>query len=553
MDDAAARTTVDWREWGDAAFEEAERVDRPVLLAITGFWCGWCRAMDGRTYADPRIAARIADAVIPVRVDADRQPMVRARYTMGGLPATVFTTPEGRILASAGYLEPEDFRDVIDRVVDSWTGGDGAGDRPPGRVPEPLADAAPPGGSVTGTIVQQLIGQLDALFDERHAGWGTDPKFPLPATIEFALTRRPEQATRTLAAIREHLEDPGDGGFFRHARERDWSEPMLEKLLSVNAGLLRAHAQAYLATGDTAHRLAGERTVGFLAETLQSGGGFANSQAPGEYFSRPPADRRAADRPPVDQARYADTTAQAVEASLRFAAYTDDERARTIATEGLSWLLETGVRDGSVVHVPEAAEPSESGDPAARYLLGDQAAVLDALTTASQVLGPEYLASARSVADVTLDRLQTDSGAFRDGDVDGPALLDRPLFQIELNARLADALVDLAILTRDEQYRVAAERAVGAFADAAEHLGVQAARYGRAAARLVTDPLVIDVATDPGTDLHRAALRMADPEKVVVPGADIDSPGLAGIRGVDDPDGPIETPADLAVAVETRL
>lgn len=548
MDAAADRTKVDWRDWGDSAFEEAARLDQPVLLAITGFWCGWCRAMDGRTYDDPRIAARIAESVVPVRVDADRYPMVRARYTMGGLPATVFTTPKGRLLASAGYLEPAEFRDVIERVEDSWSGEDGDGDRPPGSVPESLQETSPPGGSVTEAIEQQLTGQLDALFDKRNAGWGTEPKFPLPAAVEFALSRRPEQATRTLAAIREHLEDPGDGGFFRHARERDWGEPMLEKLLSVNAGLLRAHAQAYLLSGDQAHRRAGERTVGFLAQTSRSDGAFANSQAPSEYFSLAPADRTAADRPPVDRACYADTTAQAVEALLRFVAYTDDERARSLAREGLTWLRQTSVRDGSVDHVPEDLTTEGTG---AGTLLGDQAGALEALTTATQVLGREYLDPARTVADVSIERLQTGSGAFRDGDVEGPALLDRPTYPIESNARMADALVDLGILSQEEAYNVAAERAVRAFADAAEHLGVQAARYGRAAARLVSEPLVIDVATDPGSDLHRAALRMADPEKVVVPEVRLAGSGLARVRGRDLPVEPIETPADLATAVAT--
>lgn len=538
MDDPADWTKVAWRDWGPAAFEAAQSQERPVLLAVTGFWSGWSRAMDGRTYSDPRIAAAIADATVPVRVDADAHPLVRARYTMGGLPATVFLTPEGRLLASAGYLDADEFREVLDRVVDSWSDRDDD----IGRIPDPLEDPTLPGGRVTNDIVGHLVGQLDAQFDERHAGWGTDVKFPLPAAIEFALVRRPDQATRTLRAIRDSLEDPGDGGFFRHARETDWRDPMLEKLLSVNASLLRAIADAYLVTGESAYRDLAGRTVEHLLDTLWNGESFANSQAPGEYFSAPPEERDPGDAPPVDPARYADTNALAIDALLRYVAYTDDERTREHARRALNWLETECVSDGAVAH-----HPGESAGP---IRLVDQAATLQALSTANQVLGPSFEATARSIADRTIEVLQDDPGAFRDGNADGPALLGRPLYPIEENARTADALLDLALISGDDTYREAATRALAAFADAAEHLGVQAARYGRAAARVLEQPLVIDVATPPGSDMHRAALRMANPEKVVVPGADIDGPDLAAIRGTQPASVPITEPADLAEAVE---
>lgn len=540
MDDAAARTKVEWREWGEAAFAEAAERERPVLLASTGFWCGWCRAMDGRTYDDPRIAANLNEEVVPIRVDADERPRVRARYTMGGLPATVFTTPDGRLIASAGYLDTDDFRDVFDRVLASWERkGSEAG-----QVPDPLADPEIPGGTATADVERQLIGQLDAQFDDEHAGWGSETKFPLPETVQFALPRRPEQATRTLQAIIEHLEDPGDGGFFRHAQNPDWGRPMLEKLLSVNAGLLGALADAYLVTGEQAYRDAADRTVAFLQDHLWTGERFANSQAPGEYFSQDPAERDPNDEPPVDTRAYADSTAETVTALLRYTACTDDDRARRLAEHGLDWLEEQALSDGTVAHAPHLDATS---------VLADQAAVLEALTTATQVLDSRYATDARAIADRTIDALQTDAGAFMDGLPEGPALLDRPLHPIDENARLADSLVDLALLTGEDRYREAAREAVDAFADAADHLGVQAARYARATARVLDRPLVIDVGTAPGSDLHRAALRMADPEKVVVPDAEFDGNGRARIRGEPPQGDPIDSPADLAAAVQRVL
>jgi hypothetical protein len=61
---------------------------------------------------------------------------------------------------------------------------------------------------------------------------------------------------------------------------------------------------------------------------------------------------------------------------------------------------------------------------------------------------------------------------------------------------------------------------------------------------------VVEVADDSGSDLHRAALRVADHEKVVVPNADGES-GTAWLResgestrSVDTPDALVELVAD---------
>lgn len=99
MDD---QTRVEWRDWGEDAFDEAAEADAPVLLSLTATWCDHCHEMDAKTYAEPRIAANINDSFVPVRVDVDRHPRVRDRYNMGGFPSTVFLAPDGTVLTGAG-------------------------------------------------------------------------------------------------------------------------------------------------------------------------------------------------------------------------------------------------------------------------------------------------------------------------------------------------------------------------------------------------------------------------------------------------------------------
>jgi uncharacterized protein YyaL (SSP411 family) len=540
MNESAEETRVEWREWGPEAFAEAAERDVPLLVALMTSWSDWCRQMDERTYAEPRIAANVNDDFVPVRVDADRRPRVRERYNMGGFPSTVFVTPEGDHIAGATFLDSEGFRQVLQRVRETWTEqGEDAG-----QAPRALQGGEPPAGEVNADIEALLAGQLGDKFDEEHGGWGRSEKFPLPATVAFALKREREQALRTLDAIRRNLADDVDGGFFRFAHERDWSDPQREKVLSENASLLRAFANAYLHTGSEDYREPAEDTIDYLTGTLWTGDAFGGSQAAGDYFDQPASERSSHEEPAVDETAYANLNALAADALLSYAAYTDDERAKRYAERTLDYLAEHLIEDGVVSHydAPDAPE----------RLLTDHVQVAQAFATAAQLLGGDYLETAREVADVAIDDLQDATGAFQDGPTEGAGLLDQPLRPIDDTAAMADALVDLHHLSRDARYHEAASAAVGAFAGAADRMGVQVAAYGTAAARVTQHPLVIEVADEAGTDIHRAALRMADHEKVVVPDAEGGDPGTAWLVDADGTSEAVDSPEALADLVASQ-
>ncbi len=505
---------VQWREWGQEAFDVADRTGKPVLLAVVTRWSEECAEMDRTTYDEPRIAANINDGYVPVRVDADRHPRVRERYNMGGFPSTVFVTPEGKILTGATFLGIDGFRGILDSVRRTWDGkGEDAG-----SVPRALRETAPPGGDLTPRIEEGMIEQLLAAYDEEFGGWGTDVKFPMPRTIEFALVRARDQATRTLEAISAHLVDTYDGGFYRVARNRNWGAVRREKLLDENGALVRAFARGYRYTGEESYRETAERGVEYLTTTLWTGDAFAASQGGDEsYFTLEPTEREDADPPVVDETILADRNGVAIDGLLSYVAYTDDERARQYAVNARDHVCETLVDGGEVTHYKSGDERGESG------LLLDQARVLSALTTSWEVVGEP--GPAREIADWTIEQLQDDNGALRDGPAEGAGLLDRPLYPLDTTVECAEALLDLALLTGEEQYQEAAREAVEVFAGAADRMGIEVAQYATAAARL-REPQVVQVDTEAGTDLHRAALRLTDHETVVAPRAD--GKGVAG-------------------------
>ncbi|MFD1565561.1 DUF255 domain-containing protein [Haloarchaeobius amylolyticus] len=545
MDDP---TRVEWREWGQAAFDEAAGADIPVLLSLTATWCDHCHEMDAETYAEPRIAANVNDSFVPVRVDVDRHPRVRDRYNMGGFPSTVFLAPNGEVLTGAGYLGPDGMRQVLDSVRTMWqTKGSGAA-----RVPRQLREDNPPAGELTPEIEQAMLGQLSETYDETAGGWGQEPKFPLPDALEFALKRDREMALRSYDAVSANLLDEYEGGFYRFATDRDWSGLQHEKLLDSNGALVRAFANAYLHTGKDEYREPAERTIDYLTATLwnSDADAFANSQAPGEDAAHglDATDRATADEPPVDDGVFAGPNALAIEGLLTYYAYTDDERARRYAERALATLREELLVDGVVAHTLENAASDD--DPVC--LLTNQARALAALTTAASTIDPSVLADATAIADATIDRLH-DGDSFLDGPADGVGLLERPLRPLDANVALADGLLELAVLSGEDRYRERARETLEAFAGASDRFGVQVARYATAVSRLLEGPLVLRVAAEPGSDLHRAALRLADHEKVVVPDVDALEAGTARVERGDRVSDPAETPEELSERVQTVL
>ncbi len=86
---------VDWQPWHTAAFLEAQRRRRPVLLLLETAWSPACADVHEDVFARPDVVDAIADTAVAIRVDADRRPDIADRYGLGHWPTLLFLTPEG--------------------------------------------------------------------------------------------------------------------------------------------------------------------------------------------------------------------------------------------------------------------------------------------------------------------------------------------------------------------------------------------------------------------------------------------------------------------------
>ncbi|MDE2144342.1 MAG: thioredoxin domain-containing protein, partial [Elusimicrobia bacterium] len=93
---------VDWRPWGDEAFQAAKDLDRPLLLSVGYSTCHWCHVMEKESFSQADVAAVMNAHLICVKLDREERPdvdkiymtAVQAMTGQGGWPLNVFLTPD---------------------------------------------------------------------------------------------------------------------------------------------------------------------------------------------------------------------------------------------------------------------------------------------------------------------------------------------------------------------------------------------------------------------------------------------------------------------------
>jgi uncharacterized protein YyaL (SSP411 family) len=477
---------VDWSAWTAGAFARARAEKKPVLLSIAVPWCYWCREMDRTSYADPHVAARVNDRFVAIRVDADRRPDIGERYSLGGWPTTAFLTADGDVIGGGTYVAPDRLPSVLDRVVDAMI------ERREeiqarARVPDVADDRL---GPATVASEPELLRIIYGAFDRAYGGFGGEPKFPLTAALDLALAVHRQSddsehahiARSTLDAMGwGGLYDEVDGGFFRYAATRDWQMPHVEKLLDVNARLLRVYVDASATLQLTRYRERAVDVLRYLQTWLADpvDGGWAGSQQADRayYEGRTGAARQLRPAPPVDRVLYAGWNATMVSSALHAAQALDDPALGEFAMKSLERVLLACYRPGAgVAHYLD-------GEPAVRGLLDDQmamaAASLDAYEATGNVV---YEMMAEELAHYALRTMWDDhAGGFFDratpDDHERIGLMRLTLKPFVANCDAARVLRRIAEASGNHDFEVRASETLAAMAPHAAQQGPLAAHF----------------------------------------------------------------------------
>ncbi|WP_348534949.1 thioredoxin domain-containing protein [Pseudolysinimonas kribbensis] len=279
---AHAGNPVDWWPWGEEAFAEARRRDVPVFVSVGYATCHWCHVMARESFSDPELAAYLNERFVAIKVDREEHPDVDAAmlaqagaFTQNlGWPLSVFTTPEGGAFYAGTYFPPRAgqgvpaFREVLEAITDAWTQRRDEVGAIASALVGALAERRP-APDAEAVDLDAAADAIAALDDPEFGGLGRGPKFPNAPVLAFFAEHGPrELARRTLAIMAASpLRDPVDGGFFRYATQRDWTEPHYERMLGDNAQLLALAAR--LAPFDPGAERIATGIAGFLLDTLR--------------------------------------------------------------------------------------------------------------------------------------------------------------------------------------------------------------------------------------------------------------------------------------------
>ena len=473
---------IPWREWGEDAFREAQAHNKPVMLFLSAFWCGYCQRMDEEAFSKTVNIALLRAYFVASRVENAQRPDVDCRYNQNGWPTIVFMTPQGEPIIAANYLPSDNFEDLLLRVYMNYQQNKTRAQ--PNLAANITSVQAQSRAHVQESNLTVITTAIMELADTVNGGYGRGQKFIQAEANDFLLARfRATSDSRyldhvclTLDRMREGaIHDAGAGGYFRTTTGADWSRPHREKLLAEQAGILGNCLDAFRITRRAVYAEMAEDIISYLNRTLynpENGtfygcedflrAGTSNESAGEEFFTV------------VDRCIYIDANAQTISAYLDAAMVLGHGDCRERGLTALEFLWNHSRDDaGGMYHYFDDA-------PRVHGLLNDQTLMARALLQAHAITGQaKYLNRAQALAEFVLTRMKNASGGYVDISAPGPAYLKIPLTLIEQHGPAASVFLGLAGSTGETRYREAALWALTAFQDLRDY-GVHAAAFGRA-------------------------------------------------------------------------
>ncbi|MEX1078450.1 MAG: thioredoxin domain-containing protein [Homoserinimonas sp.] len=425
-----ADNPVDWWPWGGEPFAEARRRGVPVLVSIGYATCHWCHVMARESFSDPALAAYLNEHFVPIKVDREEHPDVDASYLAAasafteslGWPLNVFLTPEGRAFYAGTYFPPAavaghpSFREILGAIQNAWIDHRAEVEDTASAVVMALAQQAIPEAAELPTEFAAVVEQLEAYEDAEFGGFGGAPKFPVAPVLLFLLSDQAGErgnalALRTLERLASSaLRDPIEGGFFRYATRRDWTEPHYERMLYDNAQLLDGYTQAWKLTGAQWAAVTADGVADFLEDVLQlSSGGFASAQdsesvvdgdlTEGDYYSLSASGRARQTPPKRDEKVLAGWNGLAISALARAGFAFDRADWLASARRAADYLLANHLLpDGRLVRASIAGRRSTATATLEDYGMLARGLLDLALATGDS----DYAGAGRSLIDATL-------------------------------------------------------------------------------------------------------------------------------------------------------
>lgn len=299
-----AHNPVDWYPWGDEAFEQAKKEDKPIFLSIGYSTCHWCHVMERESFENEQIAKIMNEHFISIKVDREQRPDVDQIYMnavqlmtgSGGWPLSVFLTPDGKPFYGGTYFPPKDsygrpgFERLLLSIADAWKTRRQELVDSAGNLSELLKSPTGPveKRKLSPQILTGALKYFQDSFDAANGGFGIAPKFPQPTNLSMLLgywyrtgdEQSLQMVEKTLDAMAKGgIYDHIGGGFHRYATDTRWLVPHFEKMLYDQALLSRAYLQTYQITGNKKYAEISKEIFDYvLRDMTDAKGGFYSAE-----------------------------------------------------------------------------------------------------------------------------------------------------------------------------------------------------------------------------------------------------------------------------------
>lgn len=307
-----AHNPVDWHPWDDEALAKAKTENKLIFLSVGYSTCYWCHVMERKVFSNPEIAAQMNENFINIKIDREERPDLDEIYLTatqlltqrGGWPNSVFLTPDLDPFYAGTYFPPTDmpgrpgFPTILEAVHEAWVTREAEVIESAKQISKTIEMATSRGFTALNAkaLDRSLItGALDYLrttYSQAYGGFGSAPKFPSPANLEFLLREYQRESGLQTPATRDELllkmvthtldmmayggmYDQVGGGFHRYAVDAKWLIPHFEKMLYDNAQLAKIYLRAYQLTQAPRYRRIAEEIFEFVfREMTAPEGGF---------------------------------------------------------------------------------------------------------------------------------------------------------------------------------------------------------------------------------------------------------------------------------------
>ncbi|OHB71605.1 MAG: hypothetical protein A2W23_01100, partial [Planctomycetes bacterium RBG_16_43_13] len=500
---ATHKTKVNWLEWSNSAFKKAREEDKPILLDISAVWCHWCHVMDETTYGDEDVAKLINTHFIPIRIDTDKRPDINDRYNMGGWPTTAFLTPEGKIIAGATYVPPEQMTDILDKVRNGYSSSkqvilDEIAKRDK-NIETIRSGSASKKTVLSRDIMEKTVDSVVGSYDSFYGGFGGAPKFPMINSLNLLLQNYYETKSdttksiiiKTLTAMSTRgMYDSIDGGFFRYSTNESWTVPHFEKMSEDNAGFIKLYLEAYQLTGEKLFKDKAVETIKYVLSSLANKDRFifyGSQDADENYYIKSVDERRRLAPPYTDKTAYTNWDCMMSSSFLKAAAILAEEdrelsnRIETFALENISFLIHNAFdRENGMMHYHDGEKAY------APYLLRDQVWMIKIELDAYEYTGERpYLEYAEELTDLMLKNFWSESenglmDTIQTNSTKSNGELAVHKKNLSENALAAECLIRLYHITGEKYYKNRAEAILSGFPDYSNNYSHFTSEYAEA-------------------------------------------------------------------------